>query len=284
VSDDRLRFVPASSVSLEEYAAAFTAAFQGYEFPVAVDAAWLARRVRMEQHDLGQSLVAREGDSIIGVASLAIRGYAGWVCGFGVVPERRGRGLGREMMAALLGRARACGLRRLSLEVLAGNTAARRLYEGAGMEVSRDLLMLDRVGPARAGDSKAALKKGAPAELKEAAPAELLGHFARLHAEPPAWQRDLPGLLAGRSRGFYLGERARPRAYVLLIEWTDGNTYLLDLAAPDAAGADELCAALEGVGGTLKVINESEHSLFVGPLLKRGFAETARQHEMVLTL
>lgn len=277
MSDEGLRFVPASSVSLETYAAAFNAAFRGYQFPVEVNAEWFARRVRIEQHDLQQSLVAYEGDSVVGVAGLAIRGYAGWVCGFGVVPEQRGRGRGREMMAAIMQRARACGLRRLSLEVLARNEAARRLYEGVGMRVSRDLLMLERAGPAKPG--------GAARELKEAAPAELLGHFARLHAEPPAWQRDLPSLLVGRSsRGFYLGERARPRAYALLLEWTDGNTYLSDLAAPDARGARELSEALVGLAGTLRIINEPEHSLFIEPLLARGFAETERQREMVIGL
>ncbi len=291
MSDVGLRFVSASSVSLEEYAAAFTAAFQGYQFPVAVDAAWLARRARIEQHDLQQSFLVYDGDAVVGVSGMAIRGYAGWVCGFGVIPERRRRGLGREMMRALVERARACGLRRLSLEVLVRNTAARRLYEGAGMQVSRDLLMLDRAAPQPVPDDAAASKGGAPARLKEAVPGlreaatlELLGHFARLHAAPPAWQRDLPCLLAGRTRGLYLGERARPRAYALLSEWTDGNTYLSDLAASDAASAEELCGALAGLAGTLKVLNESEHSLFVGPLLERGFVETERQHEMVMSL
>lgn len=306
-----LRFVSASSVSLEEYAAAFTAAFQGYQFPVAVDAAWLARRARIEQHDLQQSFLVYDGDSVVAVSGMAIRGYAGWVCGFGVIPERRRRGLGREMMRALLERARACGLRRLSLEVLVRNTPARRLYEGAGMHVSRDLLMLDRVAPQPVSDNAAASKGAAPAGLKkdvpglkkagaelkkaeatlkkavpglkEAATLEMLGHFARLHAEPPAWQRDLPCLLAGRTRGLYLGARTRPRAYALLSEWTDG-TYLSDLAASDAASAEELCGALAGLAGTLKVLNESEHSLFVGPLLERGFVETERQHEMVMSL
>jgi GNAT superfamily N-acetyltransferase len=297
--------VSASSVSLEEYAAAFTAAFQGYQFPVAVDAAWLARRARIEQHDLQQSFLVYDGDAVVGVSGMAIRGYAGWVCGFGVIPERRRRGLGREMMRAIVERARACGLRRLSLEVLVRNTPARRLYEGAGMHVSRDLLMLDRAAPQPVADNAAASKGAAPAglkkagaelkkpgaELKEAVPGlkeaatlELLGHFARLHAAPPAWQRDLPCLLAGRTRGLYLGERARPRAYALLSEWTDGNTYLSDLAASDAASAEELCAALAGLAGTLKVLNESEHSLFIGPLLERGFVETERQHEMVMSL
>lgn len=282
MSDDGLRFVPASSVSLEEYAAAFTAAFQGYQFPVAVDAAWLARRARIEQHDLGQSLLAYEGGAVVGVAALAIRGYEGWVCGFGVIPERRRRGLGREMMAALLERARASGLRRLSLEVLARNTPARLLYEGAGMRVTRDLLMLERHAPLAAGDATS--KESAPSRLKEAPPAELLGHFARLHAAPPAWQRDLAGLLVRRSRGLYLGPRERPRAYTLLLEWEDGDTYFSDLAAADAASADELSESLARLAGTLKILNEPEHSLFVGPLLASGFAETERQHEMVMDL
>src|SRR5437588_698292 len=273
LSDDRLRFVPAASVSLEEYAAGFTASFVGYHFNLTLDAARLARKIRVEQHDLQHSLIAYEGDELVGIAALAIRGEAGWVGGFGVVPRRRGRGLGRLLMAALLDEARACRLRRLSLEVLAQNAAARRLYEGAGMRVTRDLLILARavasgeeagaVGgdPSRVeesdssntdslnadssnsgslkSDSSGWLKSDSstPDSLKEAAPAELLSHFARLHAEPPAWQRDVPSLLAGRARGFYLGERARPRAYALMSDGLDGNAYFSDLAATASATA-----------------------------------------------
>src|SRR5437868_10898086 len=239
LSDDRLRFVPAASVSLEEYAAGFTASFVGYHFNLTLDAARLARKIRVEQHDLQHSLVAYEGDELVGVAALAIRGEAGWVGGFGVVPRRRGRGLGRLLMTALLERARACGLRRLTLEVLAQNTAARRLYEGAGMHVARDLLILARAvgsGPSKVEESDS---------LKKAAPAELLSHFARLHAEPPAWQRDVPSLLTGRARGFYLGERGRPRAYALMSDGLDGNAYVSDLAAADAARSEEHTSELQ---------------------------------------
>ena len=287
LSDERLRFVPATSVSLEEYAAGFTASFVGYHFNLTLDAARLARKVRIEQHDLQHSLIAYEGDELVGVAALAIRGEAGWVGGFGVVPRRRGRGLGRLLMAALLEQARACRLRRLTLEVLAQNAAARRLYEGAGMRVTRDLLILARaVGSGKEADAIGGgpLKVEESDSLKKAAPAELLSHFARLHAEPPAWQRDVPSLLVGRARGFYLGERGRPRAYALMSDGLDGNAYVSDLAAADAASARELSAALARVAGALKVINEPEHSPFVGPLLAHGFAETERQHEMTLEL
>ncbi|HYN84831.1 MAG TPA: GNAT family N-acetyltransferase, partial [Pyrinomonadaceae bacterium] len=135
---DPRRIVPATSVSLEAFAAAFTESFEGYFLPVILNGVWLARRVRREQYDLANSLIAYVGGEVAGVAALAVRGRRGWCAGFGIVPGLRGRGLGRELMSAFVARARAAGLRRLSLEVIAPNVAARRLYESAGMSVTRD--------------------------------------------------------------------------------------------------------------------------------------------------
>ena len=267
-----LRFVPATSVSLVDYAAAFSAGFRGYLLPFSMDAGALARRVRLGQYDLENSLLAYEGDEVAGVAALAVRGEEGWVAGFGVVPERRGAGVGREMMAALVERARACGLRHLSLEVLKGNEAARRLYESAGMRATRDLLIMERAG-AEGGTT-----------LDEAEPGELLRHFARLHAVRPAWQRDLPSLLAARLDGYRLGPADAPRAYALVGRGPDAAPYVSDLAAEDAPAARELCRGLAGLAPVLKLINEPEDGLFVEPLRESGFVETTRQHELHMDL
>lgn len=279
MTDDRVRLVSASSVSLEAFAAAFTAAFEGYPLPVTVDAAWLARRARFEQHDLSNSIVALEGDEPAGMAALAVRGERGWVGGFGVVPRWRGRGLSRRLLSELVGRARAAGVRRLSLEVLQGNTAALRLYERAGMTVARDLLILERpadwTGPAAA--ARAADPEEAPAE-------ELLEHFKRLHPEPPAWQREPASLLTMNLCGLYLGRRSRPTAYALVKYVAEDEAYLNDLAAADARHARAMCAALGRLGRALKVQNEPERSPYVAPLLELGFAEVLRQHEMTMEL
>ncbi|HKG13883.1 MAG TPA: GNAT family N-acetyltransferase [Pyrinomonadaceae bacterium] len=274
-----LRLVPASSVSLAEFAAAFTDGFRGYAVHLDDDAEKLSRRVRADHYDLHHSLVAYDGDERVGMAALAVRGEAGWCGGLAVVPERRGRGVGRLLMRALLEKARAAGVRRLTLEVLAGNTAARRLYEGAGMRVVRELLVLER---AEGRDAESSALEGV--SLEEAAPSELLPHFARLHTVAPAWQRDLPSLLVAVTRGLRLGPRESPRAYALVSEGRDGKTYLSDLAAEDAGAARELSAGLASVGGALRIINEPEQSLFVAPLLEQGFAETHRQHEMAIEL
>jgi ribosomal protein S18 acetylase RimI-like enzyme len=286
LSANGLRFVSAAHVPLEEFAEAFTAGFSGYPIAITFDVSKLSRKARTEQYDLEHSLVAYDGGARVGMAVLAIRGEAGWCGGFGVVPERRGQGLGRRMMAALLENARAAGLRRLTLEVLDENAAALRLYEGAGLRIARDLLVLERPEGRRAESSAVgggALEVGGEA-LEEAAPSELLPHFARLHAVAPAWQRDLPSLFAARSRGLRLGPRERPRAYALLSEGLDGKTYLNDLAAEDAAAARELSAHLARLRADLRVINEPEQSLFVAPLLERGFEESMRQHEMLIEL
>jgi ribosomal protein S18 acetylase RimI-like enzyme len=274
-----VRFVSAASVSLEAYAAAISSSFEGYPVRIADSAALLARRVRFEQHDLERSLVALDGGEAVGMAGLAIRGGRGWVSGFGVVPAWRRRGLGRRLMSALSERARGYGLRQLSLEVLSGNDAARRLYEGAGMHVTRDLLILER--PAGYAPP-AARRGGAP---REAPAGELLTHFWRLHPEPAAWQRELSCLLAADLRGFCVGGRRRPRAYALFgHNPIDASAYLSDLAAADADAAGEMCAVLDRVAGLLKVINEPERSPYVAPLLEHGFSETMRQHEMTMEL
>ncbi|MET0626375.1 MAG: GNAT family N-acetyltransferase [Pyrinomonadaceae bacterium] len=280
---DPLKIVPAATLSLEAFAAAFTNAFQGYYHAVSHDGASLARRVRAEQYDLVNSLVAYAGREVAGIAALAVRGRRGWCAGFGIVPELRGRGRGRELMSAFVARAREAGLRRLSLEVMAPNVAARRLYERAGMSVTRDLLVLERPagGAAEGDETKTPRRARAP---KEATAEELLAHYWRLHAEPPAWQRELASLLAADLRGFYVGPRARPRAYALTGQGQDGNTYVSDLAAAGEAQAEELCAALGRTPGVLRIVNEPEQSPFAAPLLRHGFAEVTRQHEMSMEL
>jgi len=278
LTDDGVRFVSAATVSLEAYAAAITAAFEGYPVQINFTGSLLARRLRFEQHDLESSLLALDGGEPVGAAGLAIRGVRGWVSSFAVVPAWRRRGLGRRLMSELLERARAYGLRQLTLEVIEGNDAAQRLYEGAGMRVTRDLLVLDRPEDYAA---RAAGRGGAP----NGAPAcELLRHYWRLHPEPPAWQRELPALLTADLRGFYVGERRRPRAYALLSRGRDGNTYVSDLAAAGAEHAEEMCAALEGVSGSLKILNEPERGPFAAPLLAHGFTVILRQHQMAMEL
>lgn len=62
-----------------------------------------------------------------------------------VVPELRGRGIGRALLAAVEARARARGCCKLTLEVLENNRTARGLYQSFGFED----YVLGSSGPAR---------------------------------------------------------------------------------------------------------------------------------------
>lgn len=68
------------------------------------------------------------------------------ISGLAVDPERRRSGAGRALVEAAVEEARRRGARKLSLRVLAGNTAARRLYDACGFEaegVLREEFLLD---------------------------------------------------------------------------------------------------------------------------------------------
>jgi RimJ/RimL family protein N-acetyltransferase len=57
------------------------------------------------------------------------------VLGMGLLPEIRGQGIGRRLLAATLDDARRFGLERVELSVYATNTRAQRLYEQLGFVV-----------------------------------------------------------------------------------------------------------------------------------------------------
>ena len=58
----------------------------------------------------------------------------GGLLGIGLLPEARGKGLGRRLLAATIDQAWQRGLERIELTVFTGNGRARRLYESLGFE------------------------------------------------------------------------------------------------------------------------------------------------------
>ena len=86
-------------------------------------------------------LVAVVDDEIAGyvklgpVTPLASNAHVLGITGLAVDTARRGRGLGRRLVSAAVREAATRGARRLTLRVLATNTAARGLYEACGFRV-----------------------------------------------------------------------------------------------------------------------------------------------------
>lgn len=90
--------------------------------------------VESEDFDADHWHVALEGAGVIGFCLGERYGDSGWIQYLGVVPERRGRGLGRTLLLRGFAGFHAAGVRRVELTVSSENVpAARALYEGVGM-------------------------------------------------------------------------------------------------------------------------------------------------------
>jgi ribosomal protein S18 acetylase RimI-like enzyme len=81
--------------------------------------------------------LAYDGDVAVGIATCFV-GFSTFharplinIHDLAVVAEQRGRGVGRELLAAVEAKARQLGCCKLTLEVLENNVKARRTYEAA---------------------------------------------------------------------------------------------------------------------------------------------------------
>jgi ribosomal protein S18 acetylase RimI-like enzyme len=111
-------------------------ASQGYPFDTAT--ARHALGELLARPELGRVYRILSGGETAGYAALTF----GWSLEWGgrdafvdelyLEPERRGRGLGRAALRALIEAARAAGVRALHLEVEAGNAAGQALYRSEG--------------------------------------------------------------------------------------------------------------------------------------------------------
>ena len=250
----------------------FTAAYDGYWFPIRLDAAAFEQLMATLDLDLQASVVAvADDDRPAGLAMLGVRGAEGWVAGMGVVPERRRAGTGELLMRALLDQARARGLARVTLEVLEQNQPARRLYEGLGFRHTRLLEIWTLPG----GEGEAAAQE---VDLDTA-----LAIVRAARGAPEPWQRAAATIDRYRERD----DRTRALGLdggALVYRLADGRATLLQLAAPSLEATRELVlAALAGTSGGafLNVPDDDPSRAALGEL---GGTVAARQLELELAL
>lgn len=138
---DGLSAPTVAELTAEEVARALTRSFEGYlTGPVSISARDYERRFRAENLDPFASRVYHQDGSPVGVLLVARRGWTSRIAATGVLPEMRGRGLGRSIVAGALEEASARGDRSVSLEVFERNAPALGLYEGLGFRARRRLV------------------------------------------------------------------------------------------------------------------------------------------------
>jgi GNAT superfamily N-acetyltransferase len=271
----------AAELTFSELLNAWNLGYAGYFVPLRFTPEMLETHLRCGGVDLARSRVWSERGEPVGFSLLGVRGGRGWIGGFGVTPAFRGRGLSYELFREHVGEIRGFGLSRLQLEVLTPNWA-RKVYERAGMRVTRTLKVLR--GSLRQVDTA-----DRPAETGTTLdPADAFPHLARLHAaHPPAWNREeawVREAFGPGSGALAVGPADRPAGAVVWAEQA-GALRILDAAAEEGS-AEALLRALarRHPGRTVMVLNEPEGTPAHRAFLAAGFEEPHAQYEMHLEL
>ncbi|HET9673423.1 MAG TPA: GNAT family N-acetyltransferase [Gaiellaceae bacterium] len=259
-----MELVPAATFSDAELAALFTAGYEGYFMPIAIDADSFRFLARSFDYDLDASRVARDAEESVGLVMVARRDDEAWIGGLAVIPERRGAGVGRRLMEAAAAEARARGVRQIWLEVLVQNEPAIRLYEQLGYERVRELEVwaLDGFDEERAEGTSVATEDA----------------IGRVNDRPP-WQR-ADETVANMDDA----EALVTKSGTLIYRATGGTASLLQVAADDEHGARELLATLPEDMNSLRYMNGPVGDPVNAALRSLGGAEIARQHELMLRL
>lgn len=253
----------ASARSPAVLAALFTAGYEGYFVPVAVDESAFSFMAGTWDYDLDSSLVAVDGADDVGLCMLGVRGASGWIGGVGIVAGRRGEGIGEQLMRAIGDQAASRGIEQLWLEVLVQNEPAIRLYEKLGYQVVRELEVwsLDELN----------LKTH---DVASAPVADVVGRSS----QRPPWQRGDAVVRRHDDARALVGDDGW-----LVYRSGDGVASILQ-AAGDADAIRALIESLpEGTTG-VRYLNGPESDPVNDVLEALGGTCVARQHEMLLEL
>ncbi|MDX2162787.1 MAG: GNAT family N-acetyltransferase [bacterium] len=137
--------IPADRYSVEQLTDMYNESRVDYIVPMPMNARRLSEYIQHYDVDLSGSVVAVNAEQqVAGLGMLGVRGERAWITRLGVIPTRRGRGIGQFLMEHLLQNAvnRACTL--AQLEVIAGNAPAQNLFQKLGFWERRRLLVIRR--------------------------------------------------------------------------------------------------------------------------------------------
>lgn len=217
-----IELAPAETVLLATRAEVLNAAFGDHPVRLEVTPSQLERMDFIYDVALKRSVIARVAGVPCGMGLLSVRGRQGWISAVGVIPEKRGLGIARDMMAYLCQQARMARLERLTLEVVAGNLRAKSLYDALGFTVRRRLFSWRLAADPTVSGTRAAL------DVLE--PEVALQHFDRWHDEPPPWQHAAATLrkMQDSLQAFVAEQQGRPAGYSLLAE-REGQLVIYDI-------------------------------------------------------
>jgi ribosomal protein S18 acetylase RimI-like enzyme len=278
-----LDLVPASQYSLQQLTEAYNKTRVDYLVPMPMTTRRLQEYIDVYDIDLTASVVALDGDEILGLCMLAQRGPRVWLTRLGVLPTSRRHGAGRAMMEYAVAQAADRRAACITLEVITGNTPAYNLFTGLGFEETRDLLILRRPpgpppeAPASPGTSLTWL--GAP---------EITAYAAQ-RTQLPAWTNQVESLHnVDNIRGLYVIEHTSETSGWVSFEQTmlQIKRVMIDAVNGSEPPANSLLYHLHNQFATLDTIAENIPAdlPYLDVFYAHGYVESFARIEMKLVL
>ena len=144
VDESRIDLIPASAFSYQELTDAYNHTRVDYMVPMPMNASKLREYVETYDVDMDASVVAVDGNEMLGLSMLGIREGRAWITRLGVIRSNRRNGTGTAMVDHLISQARQNNLDYIIIEVIQDNVPAQTLFEKKGFEHTRELLVLRR--------------------------------------------------------------------------------------------------------------------------------------------
>ncbi len=276
-----LQLASVAQLSLETTTDLLNAVYADYAVPVQRSVAQIAAGHAAWDIEPALSVAALMDGAPVGIVLLARRQGRGWIGSMGVAPAWRRQGIGRRLLQQALDNARTAGLRQVQLEVLTRNAPAIALYQAAGFQITRELLVWERLATQGALPAPAVKP-----QIMQAAWA--LERAAAWHTVAPCWQREAASFkdVADVQALAVANESGEPQAYLLMRPPQGARLRLLDLGAapgvePRRLGRDLLQGLhLRFFGLTAALVNEPVESAWNHVLAALGYYVIERQHEM----
>jgi len=144
MSNEKIRLVPASRFTIEQLTAIYNQTRVDYLVPMPMNARRLAEYIAAYDVALEHSLVAMQGDELLGVAMLGLREGRAWITRLGVLPNTRRGGVGYALTNGLIENAARLNINFVMLEVIKNNVPAHQLFLKLGFREIGELLVLRR--------------------------------------------------------------------------------------------------------------------------------------------
>lgn len=135
----------------------FNQVFDDYQYPLFHTEGSLVQTACQMQLDPLLSTVFYSGETPIGLALVARRGYEGWLYSLGIIPSKRKQGMGKALLNYVVDKCKTVGIKRLGLEVLSSNQEAQTLYTNLGFVKKGSLYSYRTQGPLKINHTKEGL-------------------------------------------------------------------------------------------------------------------------------